>query len=139
MFKESLSLLGGFTGTIKAYANIAIIVLVLSLAGAAYWKYRSVIKEVEALQSDKIQLEKEKSQLSTANDANQTFIKNMREDLDKKEKAVTDFRIQKARDDKKLSDLSKIIITYDSFQDGPIAKVLKDAIIGVQAETKESK
>lgn len=138
MFKESLSVLGGFTGSIKAYANIAIIVVVLSFAGAAYWKYRATIKEVETLHNEKIQLEKEKTQLSTANEANQTFIQKMQEDLNKKEKVVTDFRIQKARDDKKLSDLSKIIVTYDTFQDGPIAKVLKDAIIGVQTETKEN-
>jgi uncharacterized protein YcbK (DUF882 family) len=75
---------------------------------------------------------KEKALLQSTNDSNQEFIKQMQADLEKKEKVVTDFRIQKARDDKKLSDLSSIISSYNASQDGPIAKVLKDAIIGIQ-------
>jgi hypothetical protein len=62
-----------------------------------------------------------------------------------KEQLVSDFRIQKARDNKKLDDLSKKIASYEAKDDGPLAKVLKDAINGIkdsrenQGETKNEK
>ena len=89
------------------------------------------MESLKQAQEQNIQLEKEKTALSQVNQQNQTFITNMQADLAKKEQIVNDFRIQKARDDKKLSDLSKVLISYDKKDDGPIAKVLKDAVEGV--------
>lgn len=139
MFSTALSFIGGMIpASVKSYANIIIIVIVLVLLGGAAWKYKSALDTIKELQEQQLVIEKEKALLQSTNDSNQEFIKEMQADLEKREKIVTDFRIQKARDDKKLNDLSKIIVTYDSFQDGPIAKVLKDAIIGIQRQPKET-
>ena len=122
------SLLGS---NIKVYLIAIIIAAVLAVVGTFTWKYKSAIESLKAAQEQNVQLEKEKTALSQVNQQNQAFIADMQADLAKKEKAVTDFRIQKARDDKKLSDLSKVIISYDKNDDGPIAKVLKDAVQGI--------
>jgi uncharacterized protein YpmB len=133
MFGTALSFIGGLIpSSVKSYANIIIIVVILALVGGAAWKYKSAIDTIAEMEQQRIELEKEKALLQSTNDSNQEFIKEMQADLEKKEKVVTDFRIQKARDDKKLSDLSSIISSYNASQDGPIAKVLKDAIIGIQ-------
>ena len=122
------SLLGS---NIKVYLIAIVIAAVLAVVGTFTWKYKSAIESLKAAQEQNVQLEKEKTALSQVNQQNQTFIADMQADLAKKEKVVNDFRIQKARDDKKLSDLSKVIISYDKNDDGPIAKVLKDAVQGI--------
>ncbi len=125
------SLLGLFTGSFKTYLIAAIVAAILVVVGTFSWKYKSALESLKQAQEQNIQLEKEKTALSQVNQQNQTFITNMQADLAKKEQVVNDFRIQKARDDKKLSDLSKVLISYDKKDDGPIAKVLKDAVEGV--------
>ena len=125
------SLLGLFTGSFKTYFIAAIVAVVLVVVGTFSWKYKSAMESLKQAQEQNVQLEKEKTALSQVNQQNQTFITNMQADLAKKEQVVNDFRIQKARDDKKLSDLSKVLISYDKKDDGPIAKVLKDAVEGV--------
>ena len=125
------SLLGLFTGSFKTYLIAAIVAAILVVVGVFSWKHKSALESLKQVQEQNIQLEKEKTALSQVNQQNQTFITNMQADLAKKEQIVNDFRIQKARDDKKLSDLSKVLISYDKKDDGPIAKVLKDAVEGV--------
>ena len=125
------SLLGLFTGSFKTYLIAAIVAAILVVVGMFSWKHKSALESLKQAQEQNIQLEKEKTALSQINKQNQTFITNMQADLAKKEQVVNDFRIQKARDDKKLSDLSKVLISYDKKDDGPIAKVLKDAVEGV--------
>ena len=125
------SLLGLFTGSFKTYLIAAIVAAILVVVGVFSWKHKSALESLKQAQEQNIQLEKEKTALSQVNQQNQTFITNMQADLAKKEQIVNDFRIQKARDDKKLSDLSKVLISYDKKDDGPIAKVLKDAVEGV--------
>jgi flagellar basal body-associated protein FliL len=125
------SLLGLFTGSFKTYLIAAIVAAILVVVGVFSWKHKSALESLKQAQEQNIQLEKEKTALSQINKQNQTFITNMQADLAKKEQVVNDFRIQKARDDKKLSDLSKVLISYDKKDDGPIAKVLKDAVEGV--------
>lgn len=125
------SLLGLFTGSFKTYLIAAIVAAILVVVGVFSWKHKSALESLKQAQEQNIQLEKEKTALSQVNQQNQTFITNMQADLAKKEQVVNDFRIQKARDDKKLSDLSKVLISYDKKDDGPIAKVLKDAVEGV--------
>ena len=126
---ESLQVL--FTGSFKTYLIAAIVAAILVVVGVFSWKHKSALESLKQAQEQNIQLEKEKTALSQVNQQNQTFITNMQADLAKKEQIVNDFRIQKARDDKKLSDLSKVLISYDKKDDGPIAKVLKDAVEGV--------
>lgn len=125
------SLLGLFTGSFKTYLIAAIVAAILVVVGMFSWKHKSALESLKQAQEQNIQLEKEKTALSQVNQQNQAFITNMQADLAKKEQVVNDFRIQKARDDKKLSDLSKVLISYDKKDDGPIAKVLKDAVEGV--------
>lgn len=125
------SLLGLFTGSFKTYLIAAIVAAILVVVGVFSWKHKSALESLKQAQEQNIQLEKEKTALSQVNQQNQAFITNMQADLAKKEQVVNDFRIQKARDDKKLSDLSKVLISYDKKDDGPIAKVLKDAVEGV--------
>ena len=139
MFGTALSFIGGMIPAgVKSYANIIIIVIVLVLIGGAAWKYKSALDTIKSMQEQQLVLEREKALLQSTNDTNQEFIKQMQADLEKREKIVTDFRIQKARDDKKLNDLSKILVNYGTAQDGPIAQVLKDAVLGVQRPKKEA-
>lgn len=139
MFGTALSFIGGMIpASVKSYANIIIIVVILVLVGGAAWKYKSAIDTIKNMQEQQLVLEREKALLQSTNDTNQEFIKQMQADLEKREKIVTDFRIQKARDDKKLNDLSKILVNYGTAQDGPIAQVLKDAVLGVQRPKKEA-
>lgn len=123
-----LSLIGS---NVKTYLIAIIIAGVVAVGVTFAWKYKSALNSLKAAQEQNVQLEKEKTALSLVNQRNQIFIADMQADLAKKEKIVNDFRIQKARDDKKLSDLSNIIIAYDKKDDGPIAKVLKDAVEGI--------
>ena len=123
-----LSLLGS---NIKVYLIAIIIAIVLAVIGTFSWKYKTALDSLKQVQEQNVQLEKEKTALSQANQQNQTFIANIQADLAKKEQTVNDFRIQKSRDDKKLSDLSSKILSYSSTDDGPIAKVLKDAVNGI--------
>ena len=120
-----------FGSNIKVYLIAIVIAVVLAVVGTFTWKYKSALESLKEAQEQNVQLEKEKTALSQVNQQNQTFIADMQADLAKKEQIVNDFRIQKARDDKKLSDLSKVIISYDKKDDGPIAKVLKDAVEGI--------
>jgi predicted membrane protein len=122
------SLLGS---NVKVYLIAIGIAVVFAVGGTFTWKYKSALESLKETQEQNVQLEKEKTALSQVNQQNQAFIADLQADLAKKEQIVNDFRIQKARDDKKLSDLSKVIISYDKKDDGPIAKVLKDAVEGI--------
>lgn len=125
------SIFGLFGSNIKVYLIAIAVAAVLVVTGTFAWKYKSALESLKEAQEQNVKLEKEKTALSQVNQQNQAFIADMQADLAKKEQVVNDFRIQKARDDKKLSDLSKIIISYDKKDDGPIAKVLKDAVEGI--------
>ena len=125
------AIFGLLGSNIKVYLMAIIVAAVLAVVGTFAWKYKSAIESLKEAQEQNVQLEKEKTALSQVNQQNQAFIADMQADLAKKEQIVNDFRIQKARDDKKLSDLSKVIIAYDKKDDGPIAKVLKDAVEGI--------
>ena len=125
------ALFGLLGSNIKVYLIAIVVAAVLAVGGTFAWKYKSALKSLKEAQEQNVQLEKEKTALSQVNQQNQAFIADMQADLAKKEQIVNDFRIQKARDDKKLSDLSKVIIAYDKKDDGPIAKVLKDAVEGI--------
>jgi len=125
------AIFGLLGANIRVYVIAFVVAAILAVVGTFAWKYKSALDSLKEIQEQNIQLEKEKSVLSQVNNQNQTFIAQMQADLANKEKLVSDFRIQKARDDKKLSDLSKVIIAYDKKDDGPIAKVLKDAIDGI--------
>ena len=125
------AIFGLLGSNIKVYLIAIIVAAVLAVVGTFAWKYKSAIESLKEAQEQNVKLEKEKTALSQVNQQNQAFIADMQADLAKKEQVVTDFRIQKARDDKKLSDLSKVIIAYDKKDDGPIAKVLKDAVEGI--------
>ena len=125
------AIFGLLGSNIKVYLIAIIVAAVLAVVGTFAWKYKSALESLKEAQEQNVKLEKEKTALSQVNQQNQAFIADMQADLAKKEQVVTDFRIQKARDDKKLSDLSKVIIAYDKKDDGPIAKVLKDAVEGI--------
>ena len=125
------AIFGLLGSNIKVYLIAIVVAAVLAVGGTFAWKYKSALKSLKEAQEQNVQLEKEKTALSQVNQQNQAFIADMQADLAKKEQIVNDFRIQKARDDKKLSDLSKVIIVYDKKDDGPIAKVLKDAVEGI--------
>ena len=125
------AIFGLLGSNIKVYLIAIVVAAVLAVGGTFAWKYKSALKSLKEAQEQNVQLEKEKTALSQVNQQNQAFIADMQADLAKKEQIVNDFRIQKARDDKKLSDLSKVIIAYDKKDDGPIAKVLKDAVEGI--------
>ena len=122
---------------VKLTVTAVIAAIVFTLAGVAFYKYNSLTSEISQAQIKNTELEKEKTALTEVNQKNQEFINNMKTDLAEKEKIVTDFRIQKARDNKKMDDLANVIKAYSQNEDGPIAKTLKDSVSGVQKDREE--
>lgn len=131
------TLLGSFSASFRMYATIAIIAVVVLAAGGLYWKFSSMQSTIEKIEKQNKELENDKAVLSKVNSENQITIEKMKQDVIDRDKAVNDFRIQKARDDKKLNDLGILISKYGKNEDGPIAKVLRDAILGLAPEKKE--
>ena len=123
----------------RFYAIIAAIVAVVGVVGYFGVKYQSALSRVSELEQVKQTLEHANTTLNETNEKNQKFISDMQQDTKNKEKLVNDFRIQKARDDKQLDELRKKILAASAADDGPVAKVLRDALSGISEKKGEQK
>jgi chromosome segregation ATPase len=146
------SLVGSVASTGFSYLKIAAIVALVSAGGYVAFKYNEAKNEIEVVTAKNDTLTEQYSsifqknnELASALETSEKSIEDIKKDVQLKEQLVSDFRIQKARDNKKLDDLSKKIASYEAKDDGPLAKVLKDAINGIkdsrenQGETKNEK
>lgn len=138
------SLVGTVASTGFSYLKIAAIVALVSAGGYIAFRYNEAQNEIEVITAKKNTLEEQYSnslkindQLVTSLETSEKAIEDIKKDVQLKEQLVSDFRIQKARDNKKLDDLSKKIASYEAKDDGPLAKVLKDAITGIK-DSRES-
>lgn len=118
----------------KFYVVAAVIAVTVAAVGYFGVKYQSALGRVAELEQVKITLENANAKLEEVNKNNEKFISNMKSDAKTKEKLVNDFRIQKARDDKQLDELRKKIQAASAEDDGPVAKVLRDAMSGVSVK-----
>lgn len=118
----------------KFYVVAAVIAVTVAAVGYFGVKYQSALGRVAELEQVKIALENANAKLEEVNKNNEKFISDMKSDAKTKEKLVNDFRIQKARDDKQLDELRKKIQAASAEDDGPVAKVLRDAMNGVSVK-----
>mgnify|MGYP003612045404 FL=1 len=118
----------------KFYVVAAVIAVTVAAVGYFGVKYQSALGRVAELEQVKITLENANAKLEEVNKNNEKFISDMKSDAKTKEKLVNDFRIQKARDDKQLDELRKKIQAVSAEDDGPVAKVLRDAMSGVSVK-----
>lgn len=130
-------LLGLVPNVIRKYAYLIMVGVILSVIGFAVLKYKNALDTIDKIEQQKISLERDKKLLQDTNAKNEAFIKTMNEDNERRDKIVSEFRAQKIKDDQKLSALSKTLSSYAADQDGPIAKVLKDAVLGIHADRQE--
>lgn len=129
-----------FTFFVTKPSRVFALVLFLaaaSLTGLGVWKYLSAVNELKELKLVNITLEEDNRQLKATNKANAKFIEEAKLDIELKEKLMSDFRVQKSRDDKKMNEMSQKIQAYSEVDDGPIAKVLKDTLIFIQKDREE--
>ncbi len=134
MLSAIFATLKGAGLSLRFYVILAAIVIVALTVGYFGVKYQSALGRVAELEEIKTQLERTNATLVEANKQNQFFISEMQADAALKEKIVNDYRIQKARDDKKLDELQKRISIAPPSDDGAVSKVLRDALIGIQTE-----
>lgn len=118
----------------KFYVVAAVIAATVAAVGYFGVKYQSALGRVAELEQVKITLENANAKLEEVNKNNEKFISDMKSDAKTKEKLVNDFRIQKARDDKQLDELRKKIQAALAEDDGPVSKVLRDAMTGVSVK-----
>ena len=118
----------------KFYVVAAVIAVTVAAVGYFGVKYQSALGRAAELEQVKITLENANAKLEEVNKNNEKFISDMKSDAKTKEKLVNDFRIQKARDDKQLDELRKKIQAASAEDDGPVAKVLRDAMSGVSVK-----
>ena len=131
MFTAAFAAIKAAGSSIKFYAILVTIVLAIALFGYFGVKYQSALAHSTELEQAKLKLEEANQTLNETNVQNQKFIADMKADTAFKDKLVSDFRIQKARDDKQLDDLRRKIQAAPTSEDGPVAKVLRDALIGI--------
>ena len=115
----------------RFYVIAFAVVAVVGVVGYFGYKYQSALGQVAELEQTKLTLENANSKLDETNKNNEKFISELQLDAKAKEKLVSDFRIQKARDDKQLDELRKKILAASAEDDGPVAKVLRDAMSGL--------
>ena len=123
----------------RFYVIAAVVCVVVGTVGYFGIKYQSALGQVSELKQTNLTLEHSNTTLNETNQTNQKFISDMQTDAQNKEKLVNDFRIQKARDDKQLDALRKKIIATSAVDDGPVAKVLHDAMVGISDQNGEVK
>ena len=121
----------------KIIASVMIFALIAGVFSFFILKYNNAIAYAEQSKIDLINVEKQKTALAQTNDQNQQTIKILKEENVKKEKVVSDFRIQKARDDKKIADFQAVIISYSSDKDGSVSQVLKDTVTNIAHDREE--
>ena len=115
----------------RFYVIAAIVIAALAVVGYFGFKYQSALNKVAELEQIKVTLEHVNEKLDETNKTNEKFINELKIDAKTKEKLVNDFRIQKARDDKQLDELRRKILAASAEDDGPVAKVLRDAMTGI--------
>ena len=120
---------------------LAIGVVVAILAGATYLKikFNNLQDEKAALTQKVSVLEAENAQLFETNKKNALVIEQMQLDKKNADKIVSDFRIQKARDNAELSALRNAVIQVDPAQNGKVSAVLKQTISALQDARKTVK
>lgn len=120
---------------------LAIGVVVAILAGATYLKikFNNLQDEKAALTQKVSVLEAENAQLFETNKKNALVIEQMQLDKKNADKIVSDFRIQKARDNAELTALRNSVIKVDPAQNGKVSAVLKQTISALQDARKTVK
>ena len=111
------------------------------LAGATYLKikFNNLQDEKAALTQKVSVLEAENAQLFETNKKNALVIEQMQLDKKNADKIVSDFRIQKARDNAELTALRNSVIKVDPAQNGKVSAVLKQTISALQDARKTVK
>jgi predicted negative regulator of RcsB-dependent stress response len=87
---------------------------------------------IQRLEAEKEALKIENTLLQKVNEANIKTIKALEKNDEIKNKLVTDLKIQIGRDKSSINELRSQIERMKSEDDGPISKVLKDTINGIQ-------
>lgn len=131
MLTRLFSIVTGVSFDFQFLVKALLSFLALAFVAAVWFKFNSLNDNISTLTQQKTELAESNDKLKSTNETNQLAIEKMQKDFKEQELILSAFRTQKTKDDKKLSDLSSKISSYGSNTDGPIAKVLKDTIIGI--------
>lgn len=100
--------------------------LVIALGGWYMWT------TIQRLEAEKKLLEVENTLLQKVNESNVKTIAAIEKNEEIKNKLITDLKIQIGRDKSSINTLRTEIDKIKAEDNGPVSKVLKDTVIGVQ-------
>ena len=124
---------------LNLYLGIAAAVVILGGAAAIKFKFDALQRDNAELTQKVTVLSAENATLTETNKQNAAVIEQMKVDKAKIDKALSDLRIQKSRDNAELSGLRHTIqdlIKVDPASNGPVSPVLKQTINMLQESRK---
>ena len=124
---------------LNLYLGIAAAVVILGGAAVVKFKFDALQRDKAELTQKVTVLSAENATLTEANKQNAAVIEQMKADKAKIDKALSDLRIQKSRDNAELSGLRHTIqdlIKVDPATNGPVSPVLKQTINKLQESRK---
>lgn len=124
---------------LNLYLGIAAAVVILGGAAVIKFKFDALQRDKAELTQKVTVLSAENAALTETNKQNAAVIEQMKVDKAKIDKALSDLRIQKSRDNAELSGLRHTIqdlIKVDPASNGPVSPVLKQTINMLQESRK---